>query len=322
MVFDRVIELIYEDSRMNFSLRQLSVFVTLAKTQHFGRAADLLQISQPTVSADIRSMERTMSIRLFTRSRAGTTLTDAGRALLPLARDVIERAEALADQARELAREPDGIRLAATPSLINFLIPKLLHELDALQIGVRVDVIEVPTGRVEEALAADEADIGIGHFVRSSPHTERIQVADDEVCVITDREELDPTASANFRLLQRRKLLIWPRNQHPEYYDALVEACQQRGLDPEILETSGALSGAQSYLLRNGQAFSLVPFDFARESSPSLSFAPLEPPMHIPLQAIWTRPPSPAVTEVVSSLRRARSGVSTQRAGHRGSRGA
>lgn len=294
---------------MDFSLRQLRVFATLAATEHFGRAAELLRLSQPTVSADIRALERAVGLQLFTRSRAGTTLTDAGSALLPHADDVLARSDDFAEQAAQLGQEPQHVRLAATPSVINYLVPAVLNALNTSPSGVQVSVVEVSTGGLEEKLAAGEADLGVGHFVHASSSTERARIAHDEVCVLTARGDIDPTLPINLHALRDRNLLIWPREQHPDYFDALLAACRERGLDPNIVESTSALSGAQSYLLRNGQAFSLVPFDFAREASPSMAFAALEPPLCIPLDAIWHRPASPAVAHILSTLRRVRKGT-------------
>lgn len=300
---------------MDFSLRQLRVFRALARTEHFGRAAELLGLSQPTVSADIRSLERGLRLQLFVRSRAGTALTDEGTALLPLAERILADAADLADHAERLGHAAVTVRLAATPSLINHLIPALLQELDQQAARVKVEVVEVSTGDLERTLAAGEADVGVGHFVERSGHTRQARIAQDEVCVLTAHGDLDPTEPADLTTLADRRLLIWPRRQHDDYFDHLVQACRERGLDPEVIESAGAVSGAQSYQLRNGTAFSLVPFDFAREASATLSYAPLDPPLFVPLQAIWRLPVANGVGEVVSTLRDVRRGRAAARSG-------
>ncbi|WP_270451999.1 LysR family transcriptional regulator [Kocuria marina] len=300
---------------VDFSLRQLRVFRALARAEHFGRAAELLHLSQPTISADIRSLERALRLQLFVRSRAGTALTNEGAVLLPLAERILTDAGELAEQAERLGQSSHTVRLAATPSLINHLVPALLQKLDQQSARVQVEVVEVSTGDLERTLAAGEADIGVGHFVQRSGHTRQARIAWDEVCVLTAHGDLDPTAPADLTTLADRRLLIWPRRQHDDYFDHLVQACRERGLDPEIFESAGAISGAQSYRLRNGTAFSLVPFDFAREASATMSYAPLDPPLFIPLQAIWRLPVANGVGGVVSTLRDVRRGQAAPRSG-------
>lgn len=293
---------------MDFSLRQLRVFRTLAQTEHFGRAAELLGLSQPTVSADLRSLERALRLELLVRSRAGSSLTEAGAALLPLVEETLTAAESLEAEAARLRREPGTVRLAATPSLINHLVPSLLEELERRGAPVRVEVVEVSTGDLERTLAAGDADLGVGHFIEATARTRRALIAHDEVCVLTARGALDPTVPADLGQFRDRKLLIWPRRQHDDYFDHLVRGCRERGLDPEIIESAGVVSGAQSYQLRNGTAFSLVPFDFARQAASTFSYAPLDPPLQIPLQAVWRLPVAHGVGEVVTTLQEVRRG--------------
>lgn len=292
------------NSPMRFSLRQLSVFATVAQTEHVGRAAQLLDLSQPTVSADISSLERALKVELLVRSPAGTRLTEAGTSLLPQVQDVLASAERLdAGAARMVARSAGPVRLAATPSLVNRLVPALLHRVASQEDTLGVDVIEVPTGGLTRSLAAGEADVGVGHFVGRTPDTETARIADDEMCVLTSAGDLDPTHPVDLPSLAGRKLLIWPRSQDEEYFDAVVEACRCRGLDPEVLESSTRFSGAQSYHLTGGEAFSVVPFDFAREASKSLSYAPFDPPLLAPLQVIWRQSVRDWASQIVDLLR-------------------
>jgi len=78
-------------------LRDLRVFVVAAEEGSFTRAGARLFLTQQAVSMAIRRLERHIGVALFARGRRGTELTDAGTALLPGARDLLERAERLAD---------------------------------------------------------------------------------------------------------------------------------------------------------------------------------------------------------------------------------
>ncbi|MFH9352383.1 LysR family transcriptional regulator [Kitasatospora sp. NPDC017646] len=87
-------------------LRQLQYFVTVAQHGSFTRAAELLHLSQPGVSAQIRRLERELGHQLLDRSGRAVRLTSVGEAVLPHARAAL----AAAATARRTAQEFDGVR--------------------------------------------------------------------------------------------------------------------------------------------------------------------------------------------------------------------
>ena len=129
-------------------LRQLRYFVAVAEELSFGRAAERLLIAGPSLSQQIKALERDLGVRLFDRDRRSVALTPAGSALLADARALLEQADDLQGRARRLAGS-EPVRLG----YVNWLPPGLNARTAAVA-PVRVDTWVAPS-HVQTARVAD-----------------------------------------------------------------------------------------------------------------------------------------------------------------------
>ena len=86
-------------------LRQLRYFLAVAEERHFGRAAARLHIATPSLSQQIKALERDLGLRLFERTPAGATPTPAAEELLPLVRKALDSAADVASASLRIAQD-------------------------------------------------------------------------------------------------------------------------------------------------------------------------------------------------------------------------
>lgn len=143
-------------------LHQLRYFATVAETRHFTRAAELLHVAQPSLSQQIRSLERELGADLFHRARGNIALTDAGEALLPLARQILADAETAHREVQEVAQLRRGrVRLGATPSLCASFVPDVLRRFHDEFPGIELIVDEGGSQDLVRTLSAGELDLAL-----------------------------------------------------------------------------------------------------------------------------------------------------------------
>src|SRR4051812_24470650 len=111
-------------------LRHLRYFVAVAEELHFSRAAERLYVAQPAVSEQVRKLEEELGARLLNRTKRTVSLTEAGEALLPEARRVLQQVEAARLAIHKVRdRATTRLRIGYAPSSLPASIPKALQHL-------------------------------------------------------------------------------------------------------------------------------------------------------------------------------------------------
>lgn len=114
---------------MNVSLRQVELFVAVAKTLSFSEAARLCHLSQPALSGNIKRLEESLGARLFDRHTRKVTLTAVGLEFLSVSSGINETMQSALDRMRDFVAGKRGrLVLAAAPSMAASFVPGLLAE--------------------------------------------------------------------------------------------------------------------------------------------------------------------------------------------------
>ncbi|GAB3799510.1 LysR substrate-binding domain-containing protein [Virgibacillus kimchii] len=143
-------------------LRQLEYFMIVCKELHFTRAAEKLNISQPTLSEQIKRLEDEVGIPLFDRIGKRILLTEAGKILLYYTQSIffeVEQAEAALRDLNELQR--GKLVIGSLLSCVNYLLPPAIIEFKRLYPNVKLSVHGLKTEDIKKSLIENELDLGI-----------------------------------------------------------------------------------------------------------------------------------------------------------------
>ncbi|WP_285757413.1 LysR family transcriptional regulator [Nocardiopsis ansamitocini] len=165
----------------DLDLKLVRCFTVVVEHRHFGRAADVLHTTQPSLSRQILRLERQMGTRLLDRSPRGTELTEAGEAFLPLALMLLASATRAVTHARGAAR-PRRFTVGYTTNLI---VTPAVIELRRRTPSVEVRAAHLPWNQPREALLDNRVDVVVARLpLRAEGLTVTVLSEEDRAIVV------------------------------------------------------------------------------------------------------------------------------------------
>ncbi|MFF4363208.1 LysR family transcriptional regulator [Streptomyces sp. NPDC001604] len=262
--------------------QQLQYFVAVAETRHFTRAADLVHVAQPSLSQQIKALERELGADLFLRARGNITLTDAGEALLPLARRILADADTARHEVQELVQLRSGrVRLGATPSLCTGLLPDVLRAFHDRYPGIRLLIEEGGSHDLVRELARGALDLALVvlPLPSPSPALKTVELLREDLVVVSSPESPAP-AGPGRRTVRIADLESEPLVMFRHGYDLrelTVAACRAEGFEPDFAVEGGEMDAVLGFV-RAGLGVAVVPRMVATRSGRGLRVTPLARP--------------------------------------------
>lgn len=260
-------------------LQQLRYFLAVEQTRHFTQAADILGVSQPTLSKQIHTLETTLGAPLFERIRGGVTLTVAGQTLLPLAQRMVADADAAQEAVADIVGLRRGeVRLGATPSLCSSLVPEVLRTFRAGNPDIQLYVNEGGSQDLIENLLAHTLDLAL--IVQPEEGVDDSLSADpvlrESLVVASVADGPPPTPHAQIALseLEHTPLVMFRAGY--DIRGVTLEACQKAGFTPKFAVEGGEMDAVLAFV-EAGLGVALVP-SMVLANRPLLRATPLAPP--------------------------------------------
>ncbi|MEU5788911.1 LysR family transcriptional regulator [Micromonospora purpureochromogenes] len=242
-------------------LHQLKYFVAVAEVRHFTQAAELVGITQPSLSKQIHALETDLGAPLFERVRGNIALTAAGEVLLPLAKRILADVDTATREVQELVGLRRGrVRLGATPSLATSLAPPVLRRFRDAHPTVDLRVEEGGSQDLVRDLLRGDLDLAliIMPAQGADPGLRADPILRESLVVAS----VDPIPAARdngqLRITDLRDQPLVMFREGYDLRDATIQACREAGFEPTISVDGGEMDAVLSFV-EAGLGIALVP---------------------------------------------------------------
>lgn len=243
-------------------ISQLRSFVAVAEAGSYIKASDLLQISQPTLSRQVRALEVELRASLFHRHGRGVLLTDRGKKFIEYARSVLHTIDTAILSVRDTEAEYTGhLLLGMTPSIGRILVPTLLPLLKEQFPKAMISIAEGLSGSLYERVLLGQIDFALLLSPASSPNLTIEPLASEQLYLIGREPAGDGGSAIPLQELATLPMILPHSNQWTR--PALESAAARLGLRPNIVaEVDATFSTIE--LVSQGMGYSIMPGSMRR----------------------------------------------------------
>jgi DNA-binding transcriptional LysR family regulator len=237
---------------MMYNLRAIQIFVVVAETCSFRKAAELLHRSQSAVSTQIRLLEEQIGVSLFHRTTRRVQLTAEGEQLLGHAQRAVASLEQGLREIREAANIQQGhISIGCVPSIAATVLPGVLAEFQRKRGGIKLELRELPSEQLLQAVSRQEISFGIGPEVEGTSDYDFALIGVEPIYALLPKAYWKPDLSS-ITLADLAELPVILASSSAALRNRLNQELAQRGLEItnsfEVIQVQTMLAFAQAGL--------------------------------------------------------------------------
>ena len=268
-------------------LRDLRYFVAVADYHGFSRAADILRISQPALSRQVKDLEEELGLRLFDRVGRRTILTAAGSDLLERARALLYESDSIKGRASDLAGGSRGLlRLGATPHAYESFVARLLVDFRRASPQVEVTLVEEGAANLLEAVSSGAIHVAVASLPSGTGLAGRPLFPFGIVAFLPRGHPLSGVKAIDVAQLVPHPLLLMRRTfLNRQIFDA---ACHAAHIAPKVMLESNSAQSLMA-LAESTQGIAILPSTVRLDNSKN-TIVPLRHngrPLGLWMYVIW-----------------------------------
>jgi DNA-binding transcriptional LysR family regulator len=243
--------------------RHLRFFCTLAQELHFTRSALRLNVSQPSLSHQIKQLEDELGTRLVERTNRRVRLTQAGEVFLLRATRILEQMDQAVREATRVGQGEAGLlSIGVVSTAVCSYLPEILRAFRRESPHLTVDIHEMEPGEQVEALHKETIDIGLLFLSIQDPAFDSVIVSRERlIAAIPTGHPAASTERVRLRDLAEETFLV-PRQQRVRgFHELVLETLLSHGVTKPVLQPTRLLTTA-AFLVSGQLGVALVPESF------------------------------------------------------------
>jgi len=258
-------------------LRHLRYFVAVAEARSLSRAAKLLGISQPPLSAQIQALEKELGARLFDRSFKGVSMTEVGRAFLLKARAILLSAQEAKETAKYPSRKKYELRIGIISQAMVESFAAKVKAFRSTRPDLRISVRHENASVLHQLLGAGEIDVAFTRPFRTNPNLKEIHLAwDIPLLAIPADHQWATRRNIPWSLLTGAHILLINPEFNPNSGQTFLHMCRQNGCTPKISYAASDLPSLM-FLVMTGLGVCPYPGSLTKWAPQSVVFRPFKP---------------------------------------------
>ena len=258
-------------------LADLRSFLILSEQLHFRRTAEILHVSQPALSKQIRRLEDQLGGPLLIRRSRGLHLTSAGQVLLDHARRIIEDSES-AERVTRLALKGEAgtLRVGFGIAVLARGLPNLMMHFRKRFPHVDLSVHNMSTSDQTQALGERRIDVGFVRLPVRADDIETIPIVHERLMIVLS-EGATYSARGGLAALNNAPFILPCRADSVSFYEHVFRTCRAAGFVPRVVQEADVFFTALN-LVRAGLGVSLAPSAVQLMRVPQIRFAETKVP--------------------------------------------
>ena len=293
---------------MTPDLRLVRYFVAVAREGNVTRAAELLHISQPSLSAAVKQLEQQLGVALLERSGRRIALTVAGELLLRRGKELLEHADAVADEVSQRDSATAGrLRLGLTPTARYGVGPELLAACARNAPGVMIYTSEDTTGALLRDVAQGRVDLAVTFCAPEPPEGMVLALLREESALVhmPSDHRLAGRRAVRLEDLVDESVLVSAGRDSSGFTDRVLSAFAAAGIAPRTRADPYPDLGLQA--VREGLGVVVYSRSAFPQQLAGSAFVPLQPPLGLPFHLASRKEEkgaaARAVLEIAEALR-------------------